>query len=185
MVLILCGVTSGIISLAASGIAVAGTLLGAVVTLVFGQRATDRRQRREERLEAYSSFAGAVVEYRNGQYNRYRQMDTAWESVAGLIRAGASAKEMDLEIEYSDDRQIREYRTARNESYRLRSLALQTLYRVRLVADRSDIADLADRAMQCTSNIHKANSDDELNRRGEQARQAVEDFIDAARIGVK
>ncbi|MFB6936083.1 hypothetical protein [Streptomyces chartreusis] len=55
----------------ASGIAVLGTLLGSGITLAFQQRATDRsnqftrRERlRQERLDAYSAYAGALVNYR-------------------------------------------------------------------------------------------------------------------------
>ncbi|MFF5372043.1 hypothetical protein [Streptomyces sp. NPDC013187] len=55
----------------ASGIAVLGTLLGSGITLAFQQRTADRghqftRQEklRQERLDAYSAYAGALVNYR-------------------------------------------------------------------------------------------------------------------------
>ncbi|MGV9501153.1 hypothetical protein ACWDQ0_22985 [Streptomyces sp. NPDC003642] len=55
----------------ASGIAVLGTLLGSGITLAFQQRTTDRSHRftrreklRQERLDAYSAYAGALVNYR-------------------------------------------------------------------------------------------------------------------------
>ncbi|MER7924254.1 hypothetical protein ABTY96_14190 [Streptomyces sp. NPDC096057] len=55
----------------ASGIAVLGTLLGSGITLAFQQRTTDRshefarRERlRQERLDAYSVYAGALLNYR-------------------------------------------------------------------------------------------------------------------------
>ncbi|WP_216587000.1 hypothetical protein [Streptomyces brasiliscabiei] len=55
----------------ASGIAVLGTLLGSGLTLAFQQRGADRshdRARREtlrqERLDAYSVYAGALINYR-------------------------------------------------------------------------------------------------------------------------
>ncbi|MFI8220218.1 hypothetical protein [Streptomyces sp. NPDC085932] len=55
----------------ASGIAVLGTLLGSGITLAFQQRNTDRSQQftrreklRQERLDAYSAYAGALVNYR-------------------------------------------------------------------------------------------------------------------------
>ncbi|MFJ3641321.1 hypothetical protein ACIPRD_16385 [Streptomyces sp. NPDC090108] len=56
----------------ASAIAVLGTLLGAGITLVFQQRATDRGRRfarderlRQERLEAYSAYGSAVLDLRS------------------------------------------------------------------------------------------------------------------------
>ncbi|MFD8504282.1 hypothetical protein ACFV2L_16375 [Streptomyces sp. NPDC059687] len=58
-------------SLIASAIAVLGTLLGSGITLAFQQRTTDRSQQftrreklRQERLDAYSAYAGALVNYR-------------------------------------------------------------------------------------------------------------------------
>lgn len=55
----------------ASGIAVLGTLLGSGITLAFQQRTTDMSQQftrreklRQERLDAYSTYAGALVNYR-------------------------------------------------------------------------------------------------------------------------
>jgi hypothetical protein len=55
----------------ASAIAVLGTLLGSRLTLAFQQRTTDkghqftRHERlRQERLDAYSAYAGALINYR-------------------------------------------------------------------------------------------------------------------------
>lgn len=55
----------------ASGIAVLGTLLGSGITLAFQQRTTDRSHQfarreklRQERLDAYSVYAGALINYR-------------------------------------------------------------------------------------------------------------------------
>ncbi|MGW1267214.1 hypothetical protein [Streptomyces sp. NPDC002491] len=55
----------------ASGIAVLGTLLGSGITLAFQQRSTDRSHQfarreklRQERLDAFSAYAGALVNYR-------------------------------------------------------------------------------------------------------------------------
>ncbi|MFJ4629269.1 hypothetical protein [Streptomyces sp. NPDC088847] len=55
----------------ASGIAVLGTLLGSGITLAFQQRTTDRSHEfarreklRQERLDAYSVYAGALLDYR-------------------------------------------------------------------------------------------------------------------------
>jgi hypothetical protein len=55
----------------ASGIAVLGTLLGSGITLAFQQRTVDRSHRftrreklRQERLDACSAYAGALINYR-------------------------------------------------------------------------------------------------------------------------
>ncbi|MFE2885391.1 hypothetical protein [Streptomyces sp. NPDC059272] len=55
----------------ASAIAVLGTLLGSGITLAFQQRTTDRSHEfarreklRQERLDAYSVYAGALLNYR-------------------------------------------------------------------------------------------------------------------------
>ncbi|MFF5156382.1 hypothetical protein ACFY3N_09030 [Streptomyces sp. NPDC000348] len=55
----------------ASGIAVLGTLLGSGITLAFQQRTTDRshlftrrEKLRQERLDACSAYAGALIDYR-------------------------------------------------------------------------------------------------------------------------
>lgn len=55
----------------ASGIAVLGTLLGSGLTLAFQQRTADRSHEfarrekvRQERLDAYSVYAGALINYR-------------------------------------------------------------------------------------------------------------------------
>ncbi|MFJ3310885.1 hypothetical protein ACIPSA_49725 [Streptomyces sp. NPDC086549] len=55
-------------SIIASAIAVLGTLLGSGITLAFQQRTTDRSHQftrreklRQERLDAYSAYAGALV----------------------------------------------------------------------------------------------------------------------------
>ncbi|MEU6513671.1 hypothetical protein [Streptomyces sp. NPDC046978] len=58
-------------SIIASAIAVLGTLLGSGITLAFQQRTTARSHQftrreklRQERLDAYSAYAGALVNYR-------------------------------------------------------------------------------------------------------------------------
>jgi hypothetical protein len=58
-------------SILASAIAVLGTLLGSGITLVFQQRTTDgahqfarREKLRQERLDACSINAGALIDYR-------------------------------------------------------------------------------------------------------------------------
>lgn len=59
-------------------IAVAGTLLGVIATHWFQGRATERtaslartEQLRQERIATYSAYAGAVVDYRHSQNDRW------------------------------------------------------------------------------------------------------------------
>jgi hypothetical protein len=142
-------------------IAVAGTLLGGVITHVFQSRTAKRteqfvreRQLRDERMAAYSTFAGALVSYRRGQYNRAHCWFDEPESPA--------------------------YEEARAESYRLRSAAHQELFRVRLVADDPELTRLAVRAMELAEVIHDAAERSEIRQRGDRAKEALDTFIQAA-----
>lgn len=61
-------------------IAVVGTLLGATVTYLFQKQNAERTEaraleqaRRSERLAACEAFAGAMVDYRRGEYDRVHQ----------------------------------------------------------------------------------------------------------------
>ncbi|MGW9038189.1 hypothetical protein ACWGQ4_24965, partial [Streptomyces sp. NPDC055721] len=94
-------------------IAVAGTLLGAFFTHWFQGRATERtaalartEQLRQERIATYSAFAGAVVDYRHSQNDRWFR---------ALQRPGSEEAE-----------------ESRHASYRQRTAARQALFRVQL-----------------------------------------------------
>ncbi|MER7043352.1 hypothetical protein [Streptomyces jumonjinensis] len=147
-------------------IAVIGTLLGSVVTHVFQRRTTERtaaltraEQLRQERISAYSAFAGALVDYRRGQNDRWhRARETP----------GTAAAE-----------------DARIESYRLRSSAHQALIRVQLVCDDSQALELASAAFEVTNCMHEAPDDDDRSRRSEQARETLSEFIGAAAPSVR
>ncbi|GGT23972.1 hypothetical protein [Streptomyces purpureus] len=148
-------------------IAVLGTLLGAVVTHFFQARSTERaaalardEQLRQERISTYSAFAGAVIEYRRSQNDRwFRTMD-----------AGRHAPEAE---------------ESRFESYRLRTAARQALFRVQLVSDDLRARELADAAFEVTNCMHEARDGEDRARRSEQARQALEEFIEAAAPSVR
>ena len=145
----------------ASLIAVGGTLLGAMMTHVFQRLNTERAERlarerhlRDERLAAYGAFAGAVVDYRRGQYDRaHRRLDGSASS---------------------------EYREARAESFRLRSAAQQALFRVRLVTSDTEIIRCATDALKHTEVIHDAESKEEIRELGDRAKRATDEFISRA-----
>ncbi|MFE3452927.1 hypothetical protein ACFXJ8_28785 [Nonomuraea sp. NPDC059194] len=141
--------------------AIGGTLLGSLVTYLFQQRATQRAEQftisarlREERMTVYSGFAGTVLEFRSAQYTRALQ--------------GFEGKEDTT------------YEEAKATSYRLRAASWHSLYRVRLLADDSEITRLAENAMILVADMHDAEGRSALTRRGDDVREAVEEFITAA-----
>ncbi|MBM9503677.1 hypothetical protein ITX44_03845 [Streptomyces sp. KK5PA1] len=139
-------------------IAVLGTLLGATLTYLF-QRSETRSSRqfaaqqqlRSERMAVYSDFAGAVTEFRRGQHDRWHRKHED--------PAGQAAFE------------------ARVEAYRLRGVALHALFRVELIASGPTLVEAAHHAYDLTSGVHKAADKTELSARGEQAREALQQFV--------
>ncbi|MFD0857059.1 hypothetical protein ACFQ07_32925 [Actinomadura adrarensis] len=142
-------------------VAVTGTLLGALLTFLFQRRNADRterltreRERREERLAAFGAFAGAVVDFRRAEYDRvHRRLDEP-DSAA--------------------------HDEARTESYRVRAVAHQEFFRVRLLCGDAELAQLAARALELTESIHDAETKEQVGESGERAKQALDEFIDAA-----
>jgi hypothetical protein len=111
-------------------------------------------QLRSERINAYSDFAGAISEFRGGQFDRWHR-----------------------EAEDSEGQASFEARLA---SYRLRERALHALSRVQLVAPSQVLADAAVLAYDLTSAQHEASTAGELDLRGAEAKQALRQFIDLA-----
>src|SRR2546423_1036386 len=85
---------------------------------------------RQERIATYSAFAAAVEDYRPGQADRWyrKQEDPDGEA----------------------------FITARDEAHRLRTVARQALYRVRLLTDDREVILAAERAYQCTREVSNA-----------------------------
>lgn len=147
-------------------IAVIGTLLGSVATHFFQRQAADRtaaltraEQLRQERISAYSDFAGALVDYRRAQNDRWHRKAEAPDS--------ADAK------------------NSRLDSYPLRSAARQALIRVQLVCADREAVGLAQDALDFTHSMHGARDEQERARRSEQAKEALARFIDAAAPSVR
>ncbi|GAA3055397.1 hypothetical protein GCM10017562_20010 [Streptomyces roseofulvus] len=147
-------------------IAVAGTLLGVIATHWFQGRMTLRtaalarnEQLRQERIATYSAFAGAVVEYRHSQNDRW-------------FRA--------VEEPGSDEAE-----ESRHASYRQRTAARQALFRVQLVCDDAGVRRLAEAAFQQTHCMHEAVGTADRARRSDEAKEALSRFIAAAAPGLR
>ncbi|WP_129840244.1 hypothetical protein [Streptomyces sp. RFCAC02] len=142
----------------ASAVAVAGTLLGSLMAHLFQRNAIRRGESfarsealRQERIETYSGFAAAAEDYRRGQADRWyrRREDPAGDG----------------------------FRTARDEAHRLRTVARQALYRVRLLTDDRAIVQAAQRAYDGTRDMSLAVGKDDWAVRDAEAKAAIEAFV--------
>jgi len=156
-----CAVLGLVIETGSSIVAVVGTLLGATLTYLFQRMSTERaanaeflRQLRAERLAAYAAFSAACTEFRRGQYNRWHRQT---ESPNG-------SQAID----------------ARHESYRLKSVAQYALAQVQLVAHGRAPMSFAERAYRLTSEMHDASNARQLEKAGDNARAALEAFVEFA-----
>src|SRR4051812_14137480 len=147
-------------------IAILGTLLGATATYVFQMRAARqaRQSAREERLwqervAAYSAFAGALTDFRKSQNDRWHRK--------------------------REDPQSAAYTAARDESYRQRANATAALFRLRLVTTNQKLDEMASLALQLTEEIHEATDEQDRTDRGRKARRALLDFAQAAAVQVQ
>ncbi|WP_236244346.1 hypothetical protein [Streptomyces sp. CC210A] len=146
-----------------SVVAVAGTLLGSVITHTF-QRLASRRSEvftrsealRQERIATYSAFAAAAEDYRHGQSDRwYRKLE---------------------------DPDGEAFLRARDEAHRLRTAARQALYRVKLLTDDREVVLAAERAYRCTSEVSHAQEQADRDARDTEAKQAIEAFVSRASL---
>lgn len=144
-----------------SAVAVAGTLLGSVVTYPFQRLASKQQRLNEERIVAYTAFATAVEAFRYGQAERF--------------------------FRWQDDPSSDAYRAAYHEGHRLRSVAWQAFYRVQLIADDPAVVRLAREALELTRDIgqvlgHNLPDGEPQNKerrteRNLQAKKAIGDFV--------
>lgn len=147
-------------------IAVAGTLLGSALTYLFQSKNSERTEASAfqrvlwaERMSTYSSYLTALTEFRRGQLDWYNRRKEDPDS--------AATKE------------------ARDESYRLRGVALGALSRVQLVASDPALDTAATEAYELTHPVHYAQDQTDLDARTESAQQAVDRFIAVARAEVQ
>ena len=146
----------------ASIIAVAGTLLGSTTTYVFQRLSAGHaeafardEQLRQERLAAYSAFAGAITELRQGV-------------VAVWFRQHRDHP--DLEGVYAQ----------RVEADRLGAAADHARFRVQMVARDPDLVRLADAVREPIDAIYEAADLPELKEHEKRCHELVKAFIAAA-----
>ncbi|MET9517238.1 hypothetical protein [Streptomyces sp. NPDC002994] len=147
-------------------IAVIGTLLGSVATHFFQRQTAERaaaltraEQLRQERISTYSAFAGALVDYRRAQNDRWHRRAEAPDSA--------------------------DARNSRLDSYAQRSAARQALIRVQLICADSQVVQLALTAFDFVHCMHEATDASERARRSAEADDALARFIEAAAPSVR
>ncbi|MER6188082.1 hypothetical protein [Streptomyces sp. NPDC001652] len=142
-------------------VAVFATLAGSTLTFFFqrhiarqAERFTRDQQLWHERVASYSAFAAAVTDFRRSQNDRWH-----------LEQADPTSPQ---------------FITAREESYQRRADATTALCRVRLICGDSVLSQLAQEALDATTEIHVAQDEQDRARRGEKARLALDRFLSDA-----
>ena len=148
--------------LAASVIAVLGTLLGAAATHRYQLRSAQLAARtalaektRQERLDAYATYGGALMDYRRS-----------------LIDYCFAKREGQPE----EDRL-----TLRRESFQLRSVAQEALFRIELLSENTDLIQAGRDALNAVATVYECNTREALRERRDASRSAVYAFITAAK----
>jgi hypothetical protein len=144
----------------AGGIALAGGFLGQLVYARRVARAAhqdDQRERlRQERLLAYSDYAGSLIEFRRLQLARwFAERDDRAEPtrLAALI----------------------------DDARKQRARTLEGYFRITLIADAHDIEDCAKQAFDCANTIHDAPGREAVIRQADRLRDVlVPAFIKAS-----
>lgn len=146
----------------ASGIAVLGTLLGSGITLAFQQRTADRSHQftrreklRQERLDAYSAYAGALVNYR-------RCLVHLW-----------FCEHEQPPPEPPDAVRIR--------AYDLRSTAQEALFRVQMLTDDETLGQAAEDVLADVTTLTKTGSRTELDDARVRTRDDISRLVRAAK----
>ncbi|MFF0505932.1 hypothetical protein ACFYUH_20340 [Streptomyces fimicarius] len=145
-------------------IAVLGTLLGSSLTYLFqrrtAQRAEDfaRSERlRQERIDAYCSYGGALANYRRGQ------MDYWFAKHDGRSMEQESLHEM------------------RREVQRLRTAAMETMFRAELLTHSTELEAQGRQALKTIDRIPDAQSREALEPIRTASRTVIYEFIGASR----
>jgi len=155
------GYVLAVAEVAASVIAVCGTIAGISIGYLFQRRGSQldyeaglSERRRAERLEACGSFAAAVVESRRAQYDRWYRRQEDPEKMTPI--------------------------EARNQSYCTRTATWGAFYRLRLITADTELTRLAWLAVDEAAHIHLAETETELHERGERVRDLLEQFVATA-----
>lgn len=146
--------------------AVAGTIVGAIASYLLQRRnaehvehAAQEQRLWQERLYAYSAFAEAIMELRRGQYDRWHRQHENPQSPA--------------------------YMDARAESYRLKTIARQAAFRLRMLSNEKQLVERANEILKITEYLHDAADTTELQDRAAQAQRIIDEFIDIASAQVQ
>lgn len=151
-------------TVAASVIAVLGTLLGSSVTHVFQRRAAQRTEQftrdeklRQERLDAYSAYAGTLLNYRRSLIDRWC-------------------------FEHEPEKSIGEDETAvLARSYELGSQTQEALFRVEMLSDSKELVERAEAALKRVTRLHKARNRADLKTQRAATRRLIREFVAAAK----
>ncbi|MFG2135455.1 hypothetical protein [Streptomyces sp. NPDC048650] len=145
----------------ASVVAVVGTLLGAGVTQLFQTRATERSERiareerlRQERIDAYCAYAGALLDYRRVLVHRWF-------------------------VVHEDDRCDEDSPALREEVYKTRYTAQEAMFRAQMVTDDAQVLTRSEQVMADVTELHWAADRDTLTALRATTRQGIRDFIAA------
>ncbi|UQA93543.1 hypothetical protein [Streptomyces halobius] len=146
----------------ASIVAVIGTLLGSGITHVFQRRASDRSERfaraerlRQERIDAYCAYAGALLDYRRVLVHRWFVL-------------------------HEEDRCDEDSPELREEVYKARYTAQEAMFRAQMVSDDPEILDRSERVMSEVTELHWLPGDrDTLTALRATTRQEIRDFVAA------
>jgi hypothetical protein len=145
------------VALLTSAVAVAGTLLGAVVSYGLQRRVAERSERfsraerlHQERLTAYSEFASAVMELRRVEFARTLAEERAAPDVPAWV----------------------------DESYQRLAAARSAMFRVQLLGNDTELSQVAEEVVRITSEIHHYGSDEDA--RGQMSWHTLEQFIELA-----
>ncbi|GAA4090669.1 hypothetical protein [Streptomyces shaanxiensis] len=130
----------------ASAIAVLGTLLGSGITLAFQQRAADRNhdftlneRLRQERLDTFSAYAGALINYR-------RCLILLWFCLNEQPPP-----------DYAEE--------VRDRAYDLRARAQEAMLRVVLLTDDESLSEAARTILDDIACLYRADSREEFDHR--------------------
>ena len=147
-------------------IAVAGTLLGSAITYLFqrmnAQRAETfsfQQQLRSERMIVYSDFAQVVKDYQRAQ-------DSWW-------------------FRNREDPKSKDAYDAFVKALDLGSSVQHALFRVELVADRSELIEKAQHAYRLVNKLREASTKADLGSREDTAEEALGDFIALAKRDIQ
>lgn len=154
-------------AVATSLIAVLGTLLGSALTYRFQRRTETRAEHftrgerlRQERIDAFSEFGGALANYRRGQ--------------------------MDYWFAKHDGRAVEEesLHELRREAQRLRAAAMEAMFRSELLTHSAELDALGRRALRSVERLAGAGSRAELAPAREASRTLIYEFIAVSRAHI-